>query len=155
MIVGGALFGLEKDYKPQLHQQAKRLKLGEAVRFAGFRSDVFRFYAAADLVIHSSIEPEPFGMALVEAMACGKPVIASDSGGPREIMENGVTGLLVPPGDAEKLAQAILSLLGDPERILRMGQAGTTRVREVFSAQRMVRQIEAVYEDMVGKEKTV
>ena len=150
MVVGGTLFGLEQDYPLELRQQVQRLKLGHAVRFVGFRSDVLRFLSAADLIVHCSIEPEPFGMVLVEAMACGKPVIASDSGGPREIVESGVTGLLVPQGDAERLAQAILTLLGDPERRLRMGQAGAARVREAFSAERMARQLEALYEGMAG-----
>ena len=91
-------------------------------------------------------------MVLVEAMACAKPVIASDSGGPREIVQDGVTGLLVRPGDAARFAQAILTLLGDEERRLRMGQAGAARVRELFSAERMVRQLEDVYQEMVGKQ---
>jgi glycosyltransferase involved in cell wall biosynthesis len=154
LIVGGALFGLEEHYPHQLHRQVERLKLNEAVRFAGFRSDVFRFYSAADVVVHSPIEPEGFGMVLVEAMACGKPVIASDSGGPREIVKNGVTGLLVLPGDATRLGQAILTLLGDPERRRRMGQAGAARVRDHFSAERMVREVEEVYEEVAERRRS-
>jgi glycosyltransferase involved in cell wall biosynthesis len=149
MIVGGALFGLEQDYAAELHERVKSLKLGDAVRFVGFRSDVFTFYSAADLVVHCSIEPEPFGMVLLEAMACGKPVVASDSGGPREIVLNGATGLLVPPNDAAGLARAVLTLLDDPERSVRMGQAGATRVREHFSAARMVRQLQAIYGEII------
>jgi glycosyltransferase involved in cell wall biosynthesis len=148
MIVGGTLFGLDKDYALELRQQVDRLSLSPAVRFLGFQPDVFRFLSAADIAVHSSIEPEPFGMALVEAMACSKPVIASDAGGPREIIENGVTGLLVPPKDAEHLAQAILNLLDDPDRRIRMGQAGAARVRDRFSAERMVRQLQGLYEGM-------
>ncbi len=155
VVIGGALFDLEKHYPLQLHQQVERLKLSEVVRFLGFRADVLRFYAAADIVVHSSIDSEPFGMVLLEAMACGKPVIASNAGGPREIVDSGVTGLLVPPGDAEHLAQAILALLRDPERRLRMGQAGAARVRELFSAERMVRQLETLYRAMVGKHSAV
>lgn len=151
VIVGGTLFGLEADYRLQLHQQVARSNLSDAVRFAGFQSDMPRFYAAADVVVHSSIEPEPFGMVLVEAMACGKPVIASDAGGPREIVENGVTGLLVPPGDAARLADAISILLSDPERRRRMGQAGAARVRDRFSAERMVRQVEKVYQEIAAE----
>ncbi len=155
VIVGGALFGLGEEYTLQLHQQVDRLKLTRAVRFLGFQSDVLRLYSAADLVVQSPIEPEAFGMVLVEAMACGRPVIASDSGASREIVESGVTGLLVPPGDAEQLGEAILTLLGDRERRLRMGQAGAARVRELFSAERMVRRLETVYQEMVRKDSTV
>src|SRR2546427_757027 len=151
MIVGGTLFGLGKDYAAELRRKVDRLGLVHSVVFTGHRADVRRFFAAADIVVHSSIEPDPFPTVLLEAMMCGKPVIASNAGGPREIVDSGVTGLLVPPGDAEHLAQAILTLLGDPERRLRMGQGGAARVREAFSAERMARHLEALYECMVGK----
>lgn len=154
LVVGGTLFGLEEDYPLQLQQQVEHLRLGHAVRFTGFQSDVFPFYSASDIVVHSSIEPEPFGMVLLEAMACERPVVASDSGGPREIVRNGVTGLLVPPEDAERLAHAILSLLDDPDRRVRMGQAGAERVRHCFSAERMARELEAIYEQVAKVEKS-
>ena len=150
LVVGGALFGLEPRYALELRQRVATLGLDGAVAFTGHRPDVERFFAAADVVVHAAIEPEAFGMVLVEAMACGKPVIASDSGGPREIVESGVTGLLVPPGDLQRLTRAMLALVGDPERRLRMGEAGAARVRELFSAERMVRQLEDVYQEMVG-----
>ena len=150
LVVGGALFGLEPRYALELRQRVATLGLDGAVAFTGHRPDVERFFAAADVVVHAAIEPEAFGMVLVEAMACGKPVIASDSGGPREIVQDGVTGLLVRPGDAARFAQAILTLLGDERRRLRMGQAGSGRVRELFSAERMVRQLEDLYQEMVG-----
>lgn len=150
MVVGGALFGLDQGYAASLHDMVNRLGLKRRVHLVGYRSDVAGFFAAADVVVHASIEPEPFGMVLLEAMAAGKPVIASDLGGPREIVENGVTGLLVPPSHPERLARAILTLLNDPERMIRMGKAGATRVRERLSAERMVRGVEAVYEVMLG-----
>jgi glycosyltransferase involved in cell wall biosynthesis len=149
IVVGGTLFGLEEGYASELSEQIERLNLGTVVRLAGFRTDVERFYLAADLVVHSSIEPEPFGMVLLEAMASGRPVVASDCGGPREIVVNGVTGLLVPPNDVKLLAEGILALLKDPESRVRMGQAGASRFREFFGADRMVRQIETLYERMI------
>lgn len=154
VIVGGTLLGLEEGYAPELQRQVEHLKLSSAVRFAGFQADVFRFYSAADLVVHCSIEPEPFGMVLVEAMACGKPIVASDCGGPREIVESDVTGLLVPPNDAKYLAQAILALLANPDLRARMGQAGVARVRSHFTANRMVAQLHEVYEGMVLQSRT-
>ena len=152
IVVGGTLFGLEQAYALELHQQVERLKLNRSVCLAGFRSDVNPFYSAADIVVHSSIEPEPFGMVLIEAMACAKPVIASDSGGPREIVETGVTGLLVPPRDPEALAQAILALLRDPDRRVQMGRAGAARVRACFSTEHMVGQLQALYEEMLDRD---
>jgi glycosyltransferase involved in cell wall biosynthesis len=134
-----------------LKQQVERLGLSHAVRLVGFHSDVFPFYFAADVVVLSSIEPEPFGMVLVEAMTCAKPVVATKIGAAQEIVESGVTGLLVPPQDAEHLAQAIETLLSDSDRRLRMGQAGAARVRDYFSAQRMVHELQAIYDLLVGE----
>lgn len=149
IIVGGSLFGLEEEYAAELREQVERMKLTRSVRFAGFRSDINRFYAAADVVVHCSIEPEPFGMVLVEAMVCEKPVVATDFGGPREIVERDVTGLLVPPNDPPALARAILLLLGDPDRRLRMGRAGAKRVRDFFRSEQMARQVEDIYQRSV------
>jgi len=151
IIVGGALLGLDNEYPLELQKQVEDLKLTHAVRFVGFQSDVIRYYSEADVVAHPAVEPEAFGMVLLEAMACGKPLVATDIGGPREIVERGVTGLLVPPNDADQLGRAILALLADPQRRSRMGQAGSARVRDRFSAQRMVAQLEAVYNDLVQR----
>ncbi len=155
MVVGGSLFGLEQDYAEELRRQVDRLGLDRAVVFTGYRADVSRFYAAADVVVHSAIEPDPFPTVLLEAMAWGKPVIASDSGGPREIVERDVTGLLIRPESAEDLAQAILMLVGDPDRRIRMGQSGAVRVRDRFSAERMVGQLQALYQEMAGHRPTL
>lgn len=111
---------------------------------------MYRFLAAADLVVHNSIEADSFPTVLPEAMALGRPVIGSDLGGPREIVEDGVTGLLVAPNQPDLLAQAILALLGDPERRVEMGRAGVARLRAHFHATRMARQFEMVYEQMTG-----
>jgi glycosyltransferase involved in cell wall biosynthesis len=145
IIVGAPLFGLEEDYPTLLREQIVRLGLQRRVRLAGYRSDVGRFFAAADIVVHSSIDPEPFGMVLIEAMAASKPVIASDLGGPREIVEDGRTGILVPPGRPEELGLAILRLVTDPKRRAQMGEAGARRVHSCFSAQQMVKRLESLY----------
>lgn len=88
---------------------------------------------------------EPFGLALLEAMAQGKPVVAINCGGPPEIVVNGQTGLLVPPGDHAAMAKALGELLDDPERARTMGQAGFARLHERFGAERMAAQTLAVY----------
>ena len=95
---------------------------------------------------------EPFGIVLVEAMAAGKPVVATRTGGPLDIVEEGVTGLLVEAGDDKQLADAILELLGDPERAAAMGQAGRKRAEEHFDISRVVRQLYEVY-DRVMEDK--
>ena len=98
--------------------------------------------------MHASVEPEPFGLVLVEAMAAGKPVVATAQGGPLEIVEEGITGFLVPPGDAEALAGALGKLLADEGLGRRMGEAGRQRAWERFSVERMVRELEEVYEGL-------
>jgi glycosyltransferase involved in cell wall biosynthesis len=148
IIVGGTLFGLEPNYPRQLQQLIERLELQACVRLVGFRTDVLSFFSAASLVVHCSIEPEPFAVVLLEAMACSKPVIASDSGGTGEIIEQGVEGLLVPPNDPEGLSKAICSLLADPELRKRMGNAGSARVRKYLNMDRMTREFERTYTEL-------
>lgn len=113
LLVGDALFG-EQAYVSQLYQQVADLGLEDRVRFLGFRSDVPSLMAACDLVAHTSTAPEPFGRVIVEAMMCGKPVIAAAAGGAVELVEHGQTGWLVPPGDPVKLADMICHCRSQP-----------------------------------------
>ena len=106
IFVGDTLFG-EDAYVQQLHQLVNQLKLQHRVKFLGFRSDIPQLMAACDLVAHTSTAPEPFGRVIVEAMLCGTPIIAAGAGGAIELIEHGKNGWLVPPGDADKLADMI------------------------------------------------
>ncbi len=101
--------------------------------------------AAMDLFVYPSLQ-EGFGLAIVEAMASGVPVVATSAGGPKDIIENGVSGLLVPPGDTEALGAAIRSLLADPIRCERIKQAARERAKAHFNMERVVREVEQVYE---------
>lgn len=100
-----------------------------------FAPDVRRFYAAADVVVVPSREPEPFGRVAVEGMALGLPVVAADHGGLSEIVEHEVTGLLVPPNDSEELAKALRRLIDAPKLRSQWGLAGRERQRQRFSLQ--------------------
>lgn len=114
VIVGDALFTEEdRRYKQELVELAERLGVANRVQFTGFQREILPFLRKADMVVHCSVSPEPFGRVIVEAMLAGKPVIAARSGAPVEIIEDGVTGLLVTPGDAEELVQAIERLLNN------------------------------------------
>lgn len=117
-------------------------------RFLGYQTDIFPFLHAMDCVVLPSIM-EGFGFVLVEAMAVGKPVIASRVGGIPEIVEDGVTGILVDPRDSRSLAKQIVLLLQDPQRRLTMGRAGKRRVQEHFTRKRMNEQLCEVYGELL------
>lgn len=106
ILVGDALFG-EYEYVRELHQKVHHLQLEHRVKFLGFRQDIPQLMSACDLVTHTSIAPEPFGRVIVEAMLCGKIVIAAKSGGAVELIENGTNGFLVTPNQPQELADII------------------------------------------------
>ncbi len=116
----------------------------------GHRADVLNAVRDVDVFVLPS-DAEPFGLAIVEAMALCKPVIAVDAGGPREIIVHGVTGLLVPPNDPPALADAIATLARDPEKRAAMGRAGRERFLTHFTAERMARETLAVYRAVLAE----
>ena len=151
-MIGGAL---NADALPHVARYrdgvlARRARLGlvDRMKVVDHRPDVANVLAALDVVVLPS-SGEPFGMALIEAMAAGRPVIASDSGGPPEIVEDGRSGRLFRTGDAGGLAEAIASLLDAPEDARRLAEAGRRRVEASFGAARYARQMEAVYARLV------
>lgn len=115
------------------------------LHLAGYRSDVEALYRICDVVLHTSVEPEPFGRTVVEAMASSRPVVASPLGGPAEIVEDGVTGFLVDPRDEELWRERVRTLLGDPELRAEMGARGREVVERRFSAERHAREVLGVY----------
>jgi glycosyltransferase involved in cell wall biosynthesis len=119
-----------------LARQIEALGLWESVRLAGFCGDVLSLINAADLMVLPSLA-EPFGLVLVEAMSLGRPVVATNAGGPREVVEDGVTGLLVPPADPPALAAAITRLLLDEPLRLSMGARGKVRFAQNYTLPRM------------------
>ena len=150
VIVGGTLMGLEPEYESDLRALVHTLGLESAVQFTGQQADVWPYLAQADVLVHSSIAPEPFGLVMLEAMLAGKPVIASADGGPLEIVEPDRTGLLVPPGDALALGAAIARLLDDSAARARMGAEGRRRAELHFSATAMTKRLEELYEGVLA-----
>ncbi len=154
LIVGGDdLSVLPKgsgSYLEVLKEKAAELGLGNRVIFTGPRSDVQAILAACDLYIMPALE-EAFGLAFSEAMAMKKPVVALDSGGTREVVEDGKSGLLSPPGDVEQLAESILTLVNNPARCKQMGEYGRKRVEEYFNPPRMANEVERVYRSVLGE----
>jgi glycosyltransferase involved in cell wall biosynthesis len=131
IFVGDALFG-EKHYVEQLHQKVMELGLSKRVQFFGFRSEVAPLMAVCDLIAHTSIAPEPFGRVIVEAMLCGRPVVASAAGGAIELIETGKTGWLVEPGNIEELADAIAICYQNPMLAQIIAQQSQKQARERF-----------------------
>lgn len=140
--------------RPALDQQIQRLDLGGVVQLLGFRPDAPALIAAGDLFVLPSLA-EPFGLALLEAMALGKPVVATRAGGPMEIVEEGQTGLLVPPSSPDNLAEAIHRLLADPSEGRRLGGNGRARFADRFTSDRMARATLAVYQQASGAAASV
>ena len=130
--------------KAALEAQVERLNLPGAVTLLGFRADATALMAAADLFVLPSLA-EPFGLVLLEAMALGRPVVATRAGGPLEIVVDGETGLLVPPSSPEALAAAMERLIAGPAARRRLGENGRARFEQYFTAARMAQATLAVY----------
>jgi glycosyltransferase involved in cell wall biosynthesis len=108
----------------------------EKVGFTGFLPDMPLAYRALDIVVHASTRPEPFGLVIVEAMACGRAVIATPTGGAAELFVDGQQALSAAPGDGEALAAAIRRLVDDPELRARLGARGRAHVVATFGRDR-------------------
>jgi L-malate glycosyltransferase len=135
----------EGELRPALERQIREQRLEKHVFLAGFRPDVLSLHKSFDVFVLSSVT-EGLGTSLLDAMACAKPIVASTAGGIPEIVEDGVTGILVRPRDQDGLARAIVTLLKDPALRERLGAAGLARVRERYSADRMVDETVRVYQ---------
>jgi L-malate glycosyltransferase len=139
----------EGELRPALEHQVKSLHLEKHVVLPGFRVDVLALLKTFDVFVMSS-ETEGLGTSILDAMACGRPVVGTRTGGIPEVVEDGVTGRLVEPRDPPALAQAITALLKDEPLRARMGAAGLARVRERFTVDRMVEGTLRVYQDVIA-----
>jgi glycosyltransferase involved in cell wall biosynthesis len=139
--------------REELERQCREQGLTEVVRFAGFREDLERILPCLDLVVHPA-HMEGLGVALLQAAAAARPMVAAPVGGIPEIVQAGETGLTAPAGDSEALAEAVLALLRDPERARQLGRNARAHVRRHFSLEAMVAGNLAVYRRILGSEGT-
>jgi glycosyltransferase involved in cell wall biosynthesis len=146
-VIGGALyhttgsqFSLE-----ELRVYAERKGLLGRIGFTGFVDAADEAIRALDIVVHASTAPEPFGLVIAEAMACGRAVIASDAGGAREIFTRGVDALAHPPGNGEVLAQCISRLADDPSLRQQLGLAARQTAERRFNRCRLAAELEPLY----------
>jgi glycosyltransferase involved in cell wall biosynthesis len=147
IVVGDALFG-EQAYAAELKEMVLARGLAERVHFLGHRNDVPKLMTAVDVVVHPSIDPEPFGRTLVEAMLAGVPVIATNAGAAPDILEGGKAGTLVPPNDAAALARAIAAVLARPAMLRDQLEYASARAQAQYSVTRMLDTIDVLIREV-------
>lgn len=150
-IVGDALFTDDDQlYAKELRATVERRQLGDRIRFLGFRRDIPALMQAADLIVHTSRSPEPFGRVIVEGMLAGRPVVAPSLGGPLEIIEPQVTGLLFEPDNITALTECLVRLKSDPELSAKMGQLGRKLALKRYSLSDILQQTDKVIESVLS-----
>lgn len=148
-IVGDCLPG-DEEYKNYLIGIALELDLGDSLVFTGFRKDVYNVFSSLDIVVHASTSPEPFGRVIIEAMAMEKPVVATALGGPLEIIDHDIDGMLIPPGNPLALAETIISLVSNPNKRQQLGKNAAAKVDERFRMEDTVQKVEAIYDELLA-----
>ncbi len=147
LAVGG-VFDKEQYYMDRFRSEVQRLGVAHAFHIADFRKDIRDVMDAFDVFVLPSTQPDPCPAVVLEAMAAGKPVIATAHGGPLEIVVHGETGYLVPPNDAEELAARINELLETPHVRKAFGEAARRRVQQHFHIRRFMIEIESLYAEL-------
>jgi glycosyltransferase involved in cell wall biosynthesis len=132
LIVGGDSYGLSPEYAQRVRREVTRLGLADAVTLTGEVPDAGPYIEAMDVLVNAS-DPEPFGIVLLEGMARGVAVVAVNSGGPSEFIDDGRTGVLARSGDPAALAEALEPLLASPELRRELGRAGRDRYLREFT----------------------
>lgn len=144
-VISGDMYYKDGAIDPGLKNLCRRLGLENDVIFTGFRSDIENVFASFDVFAHTSAYRESYGRTILESMSAGKPVIAFDHGGPRELVRDGRTGFLVPPGDVGLMAEKISALLSDGALRVQMGDEGRKTVRERYSNEKYMKSLQEIY----------
>ncbi|MCB8985998.1 MAG: glycosyltransferase family 4 protein [Ardenticatenaceae bacterium] len=142
----------DPEYMEKLKQLVVDLELGEKVLFLGHRDDIPQILAAADIATMPSYY-EAFGLVALESMAMAKPVIATKAGGVPEFLVDGEMGILIPPSDADALAEAIIRLLNDPDKANQMGRRGRKHVEQYYSFPQYQRRFRQLFQKSISKGK--
>jgi glycosyltransferase involved in cell wall biosynthesis len=149
LLIGDILLDSDKVYQQNLLNIVKQNQLESQIVFTGFRSDVSKIMAASDIIVHSSVKPDPLPTVILEAMALKKPVIAARIGGVPEIIESGITGLLFIPENVTELATAVNQLVINQNMRERIGEAARKRIEQSFNIIQNIFQIESIYRQLV------
>ena len=138
VIAGGDIFNLGAHYEADLRNLAKQHGLEDALIFTGQLAEPQQLVHACDVLVHCSLQPEAFGIVIIEALAASRPVVAYDRAGPHEIIRHDVDGLLVAPDDAAALAEGVIALLLNPAHARELGRHGRQRVAAHYNSHRSV-----------------
>ncbi len=149
VVVGDVSDGDRKLWD-ELHDLIRQQGLQDRFIFTGYIAKVVELYGIMDVVVHASTRPEPFGLVITEAMACGIPVVASNLGAPREIIDDGKDGLIVDPSNTPVLAHAIRTLLTDKRLRGEMGDLGRRKVLAQYNVDVYARRMEQAYQRVLG-----
>lgn len=151
-VVGGALYQTDGSQysRDELRRKATQLGISGKVGFTGFVDQSDAAIRALDIVVHASTRPEPFGLVIAEAMACGRALVASQAGGAAEIISAGVSALGHTPGDAASLAQCIERLAVDSSLRAEMGRAGRERAKQYFDRLRLATDLIPIYREAIA-----
>lgn len=150
LIVGGTVNPEEEKYKRELEDKVKELGLSDQVIFTGFYPDLIYLLSNIEIVIIPSLYEAPSAVAM-EAMAMKRPVVASNVGGIPEVVINGETGFLVPPKNPRAIAEKTIFLLKNPQKAREMGEKGYLRVKENFTQEKLAREYEKLYEELIRR----
>jgi glycosyltransferase involved in cell wall biosynthesis len=151
-VIGGALYQTDGSQHSleELRGEAERLGLAGRVGFTGFVEDAASAMRALDVVVHASTQPEPFGLVIAEAMACGRALVASSAGGAAEIIHAGTDALAHEPGDVEALAERLMRLASDEDLRRRLGEAGRLTAGREFDRARLATELVPIYRDLLA-----
>ena len=147
-IVGASV---DKDYLSLLVTSLDKAGLQDKVVFTGYKKNVADYLNSFDIFIHASIEPEPFGIVILEAMSLRKPVIVSNIGAPKEIIEEDVSGISFKSGDSRSLSKAINALIDDNEKRKKMGERGYIRLESSFTSDMNAKSIMSLYKSILSR----
>ncbi len=155
-IIGGPIYQTQGSQFSieELQEIVKQLDLEPVVDFLGFQKEMVTVYQGLDIVVHASTQPEPFGLVILEAMACGKPVIVSCAGGAAELFTPHHDAIGVPPNDAPALAHALIELICDRNQRQRLGQHARETIEQRYRPEQQIEAIATVFQSLIHREFT-
>lgn len=152
LLAGAPEGAAGQQFLARLRRRAEEAGLGDRLHFLGPRNDAPALMATLDVLVHSAVQPEPFGRVIVEGMAARRAVVASAAGGALEIVTPGQDGLLTPPGDVASLVATLRGLLADPAQRTRLGEAGRRTVERRYTSAAHAEAVQQFYDDLLAGE---